>query len=78
MQHPTPQLEAGNYQHYKGNLYEVIGVGCNTETEEPVVIYRPLYRSDVVYWVRPYAMFIETVIVEGNKVPRFKKVENNV
>jgi hypothetical protein len=70
----TLQLEQGIYEHYKGNRYEVIGVGKDTETEEPVVIYRPLYESDVAYWVRPYAMFMETVMIDGHTIPRFKKV----
>lgn len=70
-------LETGRYQHYKGNFYDVIGVGKDTETEEDVVIYRPLYESDVAYWVRPLAMFCDMVIVGGVSMPRFKKVINN-
>ncbi|HET8883914.1 MAG TPA: DUF1653 domain-containing protein [Candidatus Saccharimonadales bacterium] len=68
-------LEFGIYKHYKGKKYEVLGVGKHTETEEDVVIYRPLYESGVSYWVRPYAMFIDTVTVDDKTVPRFKKVE---
>ena len=73
----TPHLETGIYRHYKGDSYEVIGVGNDTETQESVVIYRPLYQSDVAYWVRPYAMFMETVIVDGERIPRFKKVDDH-
>lgn len=65
----------GTYRHYKGQLYEVIGVGRNSETEEEVVIYRPLYPSKVEYWVRPLGMFEEEVILDGIKQPRFQKVE---
>jgi hypothetical protein len=34
------------------------------------VLYRPL-REDVGWWVRPYAMFFETVVVDGVAQPRF-------
>lgn len=69
-------LEAGKYQHYKGKFYDVIGVGKDTETEEDVVVYCPLYDSDVTYWVRPLTMFRETVIVDGVSIPRFQKVNH--
>lgn len=70
------KLELGEYEHYKGRRYEVIGVGCHTETEEMVVIYRPLYESDISYWVRPYKMFIDTVNIEGVTLSRFKRVKS--
>jgi hypothetical protein len=67
-------IAPGTYRHYKGHDYEVIAVGKHTETEEDVVIYRPLYPSDVQYWVRPYEMFCSNVIVEGVQVQRFTRV----
>lgn len=67
-------IEPSIYEHYKGNRYQVIGVGRHTETDEAVVIYCPVYESDVPYWVRPYSMFIDTVVVDGMTIPRFKKV----
>jgi hypothetical protein len=70
-------LKPGIYRHYKGNRYEVIGIGKDTETEEDVVIYRPLYESDVAYWVRPYEMFIGEAVVDGVSVARFTKVESD-
>jgi hypothetical protein len=71
----VPEIELGVYEHYKGNRYEVIGVGLDSETTKPVVIYKPLHDAQVPYWVRPYEMFLETVAVQGQKVPRFKKVD---
>lgn len=68
-------ITPGVYHHYKGNGYEVIGVGKDTETEEGVVIYRPLYKSDVAYWVRPYEMFIGEVVVGGVTYPRFSRID---
>jgi hypothetical protein len=70
----TPLVTPGRYQHYKGGKYRVIGIGKNTETENDVVIYQPLHESDVTYWVRPYEMFFDTVQVEGEKIPRFRKI----
>lgn len=66
MTEPVP----GRYRHYKGMDYEVIGVARHSETQERVVVYRPLY-NDSGLWVRPLAMFTETVHVDGKSVPRF-------
>jgi hypothetical protein len=64
-------LPAGKYQHYKGPMYEVLGVATHSETEEKVVVYRTLY-GDFGLWVRPLAMFCEEVVIDGVKVPRFR------
>jgi hypothetical protein len=60
----------GRYRHYKGQDYEVIGVARHSETEESLVVYRPLYGERGL-WVRPLAMFIENVEHEGVRQPRF-------
>jgi len=67
-------IEPGLYRHYKGNDYEVLGVATHSETEERVVVYRALY-GEFGLWVRPLAMFDETVVVDGATVPRFARVE---
>ena len=67
----TPPVKPGKYRHYKGNLYEVIGVARHSETEEQLVVYRPLYGESGL-WVRPLQMFTETVTVEGAEVARFQ------
>lgn len=64
----------GRYRHYKGNEYEVIGVARHSETLEEMVVYRALYGEGGL-WVRPKVMFLETVIVEGEEVPRFALIE---
>lgn len=63
-------LRPGRYRHYKGNLYEVLGVARHSETEEELVVYRALY-GDFGLWVRPLAMFTQLVEFEGKQVPRF-------
>ena len=66
-------VQTGRYRHYKGKEYEVIGVARHSETEEEVVVYRTLY-GDFDLWVRPLAMFTETVAVDGTERPRFQYV----
>jgi len=63
---PTP----GRYRHYKGGEYQVIGTARHSENNELLVVYRCLYDNDSL-WVRPLAMFAETVTVDGQEVRRF-------
>lgn len=67
---PLPSVTLGHYRHYKGGDYDVLGVVRHSETLEPLVLYSPRYGDSGV-WVRPYAMFLETVEVDGRTVPRF-------
>jgi hypothetical protein len=67
---PLPTVAPGRYRHYKGGEYEVLGVVRHSESLEPLVLYRPLYNASGL-WVRPYAMFLETVEVDGAQVLRF-------
>lgn len=69
----APAIRPGRYRHYKGPLYEVLGVARHSETEEWHVVYRTLY-GDFGWWLRPAAMFLETVVVAGRRVPRFEYV----
>jgi hypothetical protein len=70
---PLPTTPPGRYRHYKGKEYEVIGVARHSETHEPLVVYRPLL-GDTGWWVRPHAMFFETVLIDGVSRPRFEKI----
>lgn len=63
-------IPQGIYRHYKGNLYQVLHLARHSETEEWLVVYRALY-DDFGVWVRPLAMFTETVEIDGKTVPRF-------
>lgn len=48
------------YRHFKGDHYLVEDVACDSETGQPVVIYRKLY-GDGGLWVRPLEMFLSQV-----------------
>jgi hypothetical protein len=60
----------GEYQHYKGNHYKIIGICHHSETLEKLVVYQALY-DDCLLWVRPLEMFKENVEWNGQNVPRF-------
>ena len=64
----------GIYRHYKGNLYQVLHTATHSETEESLVVYRCLYGEYGV-WVRPLAIFAETVTVDGKEIPRFEFIQ---
>lgn len=66
-------LKSGLYRHYKGNDYFVFQVATHSETREPLVFYRCLY-GDYSWWVRPLDMFLETVELAGETIPRFRFV----
>jgi hypothetical protein len=64
------RLRAGRYRHFKGGEYAVIGEATHSETGERLIVYRALYGEQGL-WVRPYAMFFETVVLNRQAVPRF-------
>lgn len=46
------------YRHFKGNIYQVIGVATHSETGEKMVVYQAQYGERGLF-VRPYYMFTE-------------------
>ncbi|HIS90452.1 MAG TPA: DUF1653 domain-containing protein [Candidatus Faecisoma merdavium] len=75
----------GIYKHFKGNLYKVINIGYDSETNingisKKLVIYEALY-DDHKIWVRPYDMFVSKV--DKEKYPdvlqeyRFELIDND-
>ena len=64
------------YKHYKGGRYKIIGIAKHSETLEEFVVYEALYDNpESRLWIRPKKMFLESVVVDGKEVERFKKVE---
>lgn len=74
MQNSTENLViGGTYRHYKDKLYRVLGVAKHSETREELVVYETLYDSPGGrLWVRPKAMFTETVTIGDYHGPRFR------
>ena len=68
-------IQPGRYRHYKGKEYQVLGCARHTETEEEFVVYQALYGERGL-WIRPKAMFLETVQIGSTSVPRFILVES--
>ena len=68
------RLVGREFIHFKGNRYKLLAVATHSETMEPFVVYQALYGDHGV-WVRPFAMFFETVDREGFSGPRFKLAE---
>jgi hypothetical protein len=73
------ELKLGKYRHYKNLLVKVIGVGKHSESLEDLVIYEKLedfggFKKGSL-WVRPLKIFKEKVVVDGEKVPRFKFIK---
>jgi len=67
---PLPAVPAGRYRHYKGGEYELVGAVRHSETLAPLALYRPLY-GQATLWVRPWAMFFDNVVVDGQVQRRF-------
>jgi hypothetical protein len=68
------EIKAGKYKHFKGGEYEVLFTAKHSETLEEMVVYKALY-GEMGYWVRPAAMWNETVEHNGIKVRRFEPAE---
>ena len=68
-------MELGLYQHYKGNIYEVIGIAKHSETLEEMVVYKATYQSEGEnLWVRPKSMFLESLEINNQTIKRFSKI----
>ena len=66
-------MNEGRYRHYKGKEYTVLGVAKHSETLEEMVLYRQDYGEHGL-WVRPKEMFLESIEIEGQTMPRFQYI----
>ncbi len=76
------EVRIGIYRHFKGSIYEVIGLATHSETGEELVVYKALYdlsgEEGDPFHVRPKGMFLDNVVVDGEEVPRFSWLCNKV
>ena len=72
----------GRYRHFKGGEYELLWIARHSETDEPMVVYRPLYpcgetpNGDRV-WVRPLSMWEDEIERDDYRGKRFTRVEED-
>jgi len=58
MRQESRPVAGDEYRDLKGNLYQVLGIATNTETEEELVVYQAV--NEATEWlVRPLAEFTE-------------------
>lgn len=66
------------YKHFKGDLYKVMCIATDSETNEEVVVYEALYGKHLI-WTRPYDMFNSLVdkvkYPDSNQEYRFELVD---
>lgn len=62
-------IEGTYWQHFKGTLYEIVGIARCSETQKPLVLYREEHRD--ILWARPLSMWYEEIDRDGYKGPRF-------
>lgn len=64
------EFKAGKlWKHYKGGLYQIVGVGTYESNMEPVVIYQSMKNNR--WWVRTRTNFTENI----DGILRFSPVE---
>ena len=64
------------------HTYEVIGIARHSETQEDMVVYRPLYEVAPDNWVygydfatRPLSLWYDIVEYGGTQVQRFTQID---
>lgn len=67
----------GTYEHYKKKRYKVLAVARHSESLEEFVVYQALYGESAV-WVRPVAMFLESILIDGCSYPRFRLLSQDL
>lgn len=77
LQETAKQIRVGGiYAHFKNpdHHYKVIALAHQEATDKVCVVYQTLYGNKLLF-VRDAASWLETPIVNGEKVPRFHLIE---
>lgn len=70
-------MKLGIYEHNSGKLYQALGICRHSETLEEMVVYQSLY-NDFALWIRPKDMFFSMIEKDGQTIPRFKFIRDNL
>jgi len=68
----------GKYYHYKDSSkhYLVVDIAILEATEEPAVLYKPLYEGyEGIIWIRPISEFLSQNEKDGIMVSKFTLVQ---
>ena len=66
------------YRHFRNRkIYRLATFATIEATGEEAVVYQAMY-GDKRFWIRPKENFFEEVLHEGNRVPRFQPVSEEV
>ena len=70
------EIKLGTWKHFKGHTVEVVGVAKSSEDyeQEFVVYHHPDIDGKDQLWIRPKAMFLETVERDGKTMQRFEYI----
>lgn len=71
------ELKVGQrYKHSKkGTFYKIIALAKHSETLEDLVVYEVEYENPVSkVWVRPLALFVDKIILNGEEKNRFELI----
>jgi hypothetical protein len=63
------------FRHYKGKVYEYIGLARHTEMDINLVLYKEADVAGATVWARPENLFYGKVMTGGEEVKRFVPVE---
>lgn len=64
------EFRPGVYRHFKGNLYQLLFLAKDSESQEELVVYQALH-GERGYWVRPARMWNEEINRGGYRGRRF-------
>jgi hypothetical protein len=63
------------YCHYKGDVYEVVGLAIHSNEDVWMVVYKPQYENaDAEMFTLPLSDWFSEVSYNGERIERFHKV----
>ncbi len=70
----SEDIKLGLYRHFKGNIYELVGVARHSEKPDlKMAVYRSA-KNPEEYWVRPLEMWNEVIQRDGKLIKRFEYI----